>query len=80
MKRYSTFPKAATLMKLHQQIVLCHIRGTLGGGFLPLGRDAVGVSLAPADWVIECFYKNVFSLVSLYNDMSTFVGYLKSSL
>ena len=47
MKRYSASPKVPALLKPHHQIVLCHIRDTCWGWFLPLYRDAVGVFYSP---------------------------------
>ena len=37
-KRYSAFPKAPSLLELHQQIVLCHIKDPVGGVLTPLQR------------------------------------------
>ena len=52
MKGYSAFPKAPTLLESHHLIVSCHIQDTRSVGVgvvLPLCREAVGDSTAPAD-------------------------------
>ena len=52
MKGYSAFPKAPALAEPHHQIILCHIQDTrcggVGGGVLPLYREAVGVFYSPS--------------------------------
>ena len=43
IKTYSAFPKVPALLEPHHQVVQCHIQDILGGGVLPLCRDAVSV-------------------------------------
>ena len=73
MKRYFTFPKVPGL-ELHHQIVKCHIQNTRWGVFL-LCRDAVGVfcSSSRLGW-------EGFGLVSLFDGISTLVGYFMPKL
>ena len=47
MKEYSVFPKAPVLLEPYHQNVYCQLV-VVGGGFLLLGRDAVGVFYSPS--------------------------------
>ena len=61
MKGYFAFPKAPALVKIHHQIVLCHIQDTRcwWWGAYP---SAEVYSTAPVNWAIvnRCITKNFY--------------------
>ena len=61
MKRYSTFPKAPALLKLHHQIVLCPTRNSLEESY-PSAKIQSMYSAAPLVWGVLFFYRYAVSV------------------
>ena len=66
MKGYSAFPKVATLLELHYQIIII-IRTLVGGGVLLFCREAVGVFYSPSRLcnALRGFRRNGYMYVSV---------------
>ena len=62
MNGYSTFPKVLELLEPHHHLFRVISRTLIGGGVLPLSRNAVGVfySSSPLEWMT----KEVFIAIS----------------
>ena len=77
MKEYFAFPKAPALLEPLHQNVSCHMQDTRS--FLPLCRDAVGVSYNP-NWQDKPGYnKSRFKIKALYHpEVTRFYHLVKS--